>query len=243
MPWAWWIVLPTSVWVIYTCDHLFDAVKGGNDSKLDRHDFHRRYFKILAILFIAIGIISFWIAAFYLVGVIRNYGIVISCLCVLYLLYSYYFKNYVLPKEVLVAVIYTLGIWFGPMLISKSVISIQEWMLILLTFFTALNNLVLFSIFDQHFDMKKGFDSIAVQFGAGVNRIFNWQISLTCFLICISLYLTSEAGKFFWEHIIFILINSVLLLLYLKQDYFAKKEKYRIIGDGIFILPLLLIFV
>ena len=50
MPWSWWIVLPMSVWVMYTTDHLMDAYRLKEQAHTPRHLFHHQYFTLLAVI-------------------------------------------------------------------------------------------------------------------------------------------------------------------------------------------------
>ncbi len=57
--WAFWIVLPVSVWIIYTLDHIIDAYRLKKQANTFRHFFHYQYKKTIIVTIAIISILNF----------------------------------------------------------------------------------------------------------------------------------------------------------------------------------------
>jgi 4-hydroxybenzoate polyprenyltransferase len=241
MPIGWWLVLPLTVWVIYSTDHLLDSCNRGINALSVRHLFHKKNFKLILSAIIFFIIIISLLIIFSLPLMIVLGGAIIAVCCFGYLIYARYSIKQSVPKELIVGFIYTIGIWFGPLMYHE--LNGWIWIPIVLTFLTAINNLVVFSIFGMSEDLKSGFGSIAIQFGKG--RIIKW----VKFLLTISVLLSLCYSVFYSNEIrliitgsVFMVMNLVFLLMLDKQELFLKGDLYRIIGDGVFLFPLILNF-
>lgn len=237
---SWWIILPLVVWIIYTADHLSDALKSKDVVTSLRHRFHLRYFRLLASIILLVALVTVVCAFFYLPENIFSIGFLLSFLTLIYLVYSRLSQSQPLPKEIIVATLYTVGIWFAPLLVATT---IQWWVFfpILFTFFTAFNNLLLFSIFGNREDTTSKFISLSTVLGVKTcHQIFNITLFIT-FVASITFgFLLWENYKLLIVAVIFVAINMTLWYIIKHKAIFAKKDNYRLLGDAIFILPLVL---
>ena len=72
-PW-WWIILPVSVWVVYTLDHLIDGFKKRDESTIYRHRFHYKYRNILGMLVVLFGLTAVILSIIFLIECLQiNY--------------------------------------------------------------------------------------------------------------------------------------------------------------------------
>ena len=241
VPIFWWILLPTTVWVIYTADHLLDAHKGAGTIVSQRHLFHKNHFRSLAPFCFATGLSICFISLLYFPIYLLMAGILLGIICIAYLLYSRFVQIYTLPKEIIIAILYTAGIWYAPLMLSK--FAIIQLIPIVLTFLTALNNIVLFSVLGKSEDLKSGFGSIAIVMDEGlITKLLKIDIIGTIIISVIMAYLFQSQTRICIVSIIFAVMNLTLCSIFMFRSLLIINDRYRIIGEAIFILPFVLYF-
>ncbi len=232
LPWAWWVLLPLSVWIVYSIDHLLDAEKARNRFLSQRHYFYLKHNQILKKIVATLVIISTMIAIIFLPLKLFLGGLMLALCIVIYFIYFHFFDTYRLPKECIIAIIYTAGIWFGPMMFSNT-IEKSIYILCFTSFATALSNLLIFSVLSKEEDQKSGYKSLAIDMK---EKILNSLIIVLIIgTISIQLFVIIS---FTLASICIILMNLILLLIFLKRNFFKINDTYRILGDGIFFLPI-----
>lgn len=236
--WQMMLGLGIAIWLIYTIDHLRDAVKPERAAN-PRHAFHSKHkglISIVAALAFAIGVMN----AFALSKSTIQYGLILGVLSGLYFLYLRFSKEQRL-KEFFAAVIYTSGIFAGP----ASLVAQWDWFYLLffmLFFLLVAANLVLFPLYEMEIDDKDDVKSIALKGGVSRTRKLVWSLlSLHFVLLTVSLWLTPS---FYQQVCVFAAMNMILIVLLAKQDAFRKHQMYRWLGDGIFFFPIaILLFI
>ena len=223
------LTLALTVWIIYTIDHLRDAMLIPTPASTDRHRFHQEHFKaILAALIIAM-IIDFTMLWF-VPSAVLLYGLVLWLMVLIYLVFQRYLK---FLKEFFVACLYTMGVLLPSIAAMKGVPHPIHLILIAKFFITALMNLLLFSLFDYSQDRKQQQHSFVTWFGASSTRA--GILILGLFNILSGIWLWS----FDWRvALIFISMNAMLLAILLLQRHFMLNNYYRMLGDAIFFIPL-----
>ena len=118
-------------------------------------------------------------------------------------------------------------------------LSISLILLILQFGMTAWINLLLFSLIDQPKDEKDKHHSFTTTFGLQVTR------NILLFLFVATAVLTTVQMTIFSVEAMAILtlalMTLLLLLIFLKKDYFEKDDRYRLLGDAVFLLPIIYI--
>ena len=240
----WWFVLPMTVWVIYTLDHILDGRKVKTKAHNVRHLYHYIYRKRI-IYFLAFAAITAGGMAFLFLDIkIIIFGLVVGCITGIYLITNKIFKNRrspVFQKELWIALIYTAGIWGGLLTLVNFDVPIITWVLIGAFFLTALSNLVLYSVLEEREDRMDGFSSAAIRFGVRNAANFFYTIVLLSAVASITILFAQGAGiREKSAGIIIFIMDAVLFSIMYRKDFFLKKERYRIYGDGIFLLPALM---
>ncbi|MCR9251770.1 MAG: hypothetical protein NXI20_15195 [bacterium] len=226
-----YLTLAVAVWLIYTWDHLSDAAGIDNPSTF-RHQFHKRYYKVLLGL-IVVCLIFGAILVFYLPIQTVYFGVAAAALVMVYFLLVRFWDGFVY-KEIVSALLYSLGVFVGPLSLY------QEFSLfIILMYFQilviALMNLMIFSLFEDKTDKADGFVSLILLLGDRsklvINILFFISITITLSLFFLFELPTSTAT-------LFAIMSATLFVINLNQKFFHSFERYRIVGDGIFYLPL-----
>ena len=221
--------LGLTVWIIYSIDHLLDARKITHEASTFRHRFYQKHFRTMLVVSIFAAIVDaiavIWIRKPVFIG-----GIFLFCGVMAYLLMNRFWK---IPKEVIIALLYTLGVLLPSLAITS--VDMRHWPIVLMVqfFSTALTNLVLFAWFDRDHDRHDHGSSFVMQFGERKSTIFIWG------LLLFNISLTIIARPFSGALILFAM-NLILCALFYWQNAFARDERFRIFGDAIFVLPLLI---
>ena len=222
--WEVYVLLGGTVWLIYTLDHLRDA-KQAKESVRERYVFHRKHRRVLVVVS-AIVLILMIPLLLYIPHVIFLGGAGLALFSVIYLLIQDRLSNY-LSKELYVAVVYSLGILMVPMLLSQTFHPNTFVLLFLLTFI----NLIVFSWYEKQDDETDGFQSIATQLqSVGIERLI---------VVLLAAGLSLALLAFNMIHVYFIIAFVVYASIFLNPNWYKHHQRYRTIGDGVFLLPIL----
>ena len=231
------ISLGLTVWIIYTLDHLMDARNTAHKASTLRHRFHQKYFKEIASILI-LALIGAGVSLFFLPVLTLRLGVLLTVVVVIYFVLLQMFRRHNLYlKEISIGLIYTLGLFLGPV----SLIQEMNWMVLAVLFiqFFALStaNLMIFAYFEMEIDEKDGHGSLARLLGKKRVRSFCLLLVLLVLTVTAS-PLSLSLGQFRW----FIFGMALILgsLIY-RPSFFRKNEAYRVLGDGIFLLPLFIL--
>lgn len=221
--WEVYALLACSVWLIYTIDHLRDAKKA-KDSIRERYQFHLRNEGLLKSGMLLVLAFCLY-CVFHISSIILLAGSFLVLLSVIYLGIQHQLSKWGL-KEVYVSIIYSSGILLAPFVTSESTSIVAYLLLFLLTS----ANLILFSWFEREDDLTDGFSSIATVVGdIHLQRIILLVIAMgfsMSFLVPVSLISSY-----------FMIAFLAYGILFVGGAWFRKNGWYRLIGDGIFLLP------
>lgn len=223
------LTLGLTVWIIYTIDHLRDAMLIPTLASTDRHRFHQRNFKIILAVLILAMVVDF-VVIWFVPPKVVEYGFMLWLIVLLYLVFQRYLK---FLKEFFVACLYTIGVLLPSISTLQAPLQTVDLILVAKFFITALMNLLLFSLFDQTQDRKQQQHSFVTWFGASSTRV--GILFLGSFNILTGVWLWS----FDWRvAAIFIAMNAMLLAVLALQKHLVPNNYYRILGDAVFLIPL-----
>ncbi|NOX84873.1 MAG: hypothetical protein GXO86_02735 [Chlorobi bacterium] len=242
---VWWIVLPLSVWSVYTADHLADGLKQKENSAIYRHDFHYRYRKILIPVVALTGTGAIVLACLFLDPAILEWGIILSGLILLYLLIvvmsgkngSPYFH-----KELFIAFAYTAGIFLAPFVWYNGVPDYPVGLAVFYILLLAWCETVIVSFFDYNRDKADGNTSFAVRYGKNKTRMILMAVMvIMAGWLIFSVFLIMDKMSTIPLVIEFLML-TILFFIIFKHSYFQKNNLYRWLGEAVFWLPALLAF-
>jgi 4-hydroxybenzoate polyprenyltransferase len=241
--------LAIAVWLIYTIDHLLDAKKTGNASAAFRHRFHQQYKKPITV-FVVLLVVAGMAIACVLPRIILYNGLTGVLLTVIYfmLLQNKWFWQ----KEICIATGYTWGICLAPVCINWGQLSVVQLLFIPQVFLLVFANLLIFSWFDMSNDKQDGHQSMVIRWGEKRARIGIILIIIAGVLLSLFTMLTPFFGEnsplSFGEgqgvrlmEATLLLMFGTLWLIFKHHTFFRKNDMYRVIGDGIFFIPVLFI--
>jgi len=227
--------LGLTVWIIYTTDHLLDARKIPGRASTERHRFHQQHFRTLAAGVVIAAVIDFVLILFIKRAVL--YGGFLTFAVVL--VYLALHRKLAWLKEGVVALLYCAGVLLPSLLVTPIELQTADYVLFLLFFLTALINLLMFSWFDREYDLADRHQSFVTVMGA--DRTFVLLLILFVLnagLCAYGLLVTEYYAAFF----IPLLMNGVLALILAWRGWFAQHDRFRLLGDAVFLLPFLYLF-
>ncbi|MEQ8363116.1 MAG: hypothetical protein RH948_09620 [Cyclobacteriaceae bacterium] len=226
------LCLGLTVWLIYTVDHLVDARNLKSQASTARHRFHQRNFRMILTLAIVI-LLAIIPLLFFIHKPVLTMGIGLGGLVIVYFIVQ---RKLGFLKEFLGAVLYCVGVMLPVVALSElsfnSVITVPS----ILFFNTALINLVLFSWFDRDKDKLDNHPSLVTSVGDKASK------SILCLLFVLQIVLfiyAFNSGLDISILIIFAAMYLVLLLIFVKSNWFGLNDRYRLAGDAVFLFPLL----
>lgn len=243
MPTYWYWVLPLSVWVIYTTDHLIDARRLKDKAHTPRHLFHYQYFKwIVAIWGLSIAICLLYVP-FIISREVLYFGLGMGALVLGHLALVWLIGDRIawfLHKELGVGAIYAAGVWGAPLVLYGDEIPLWVGFASMQFFLLALLNLLTFSFYERETDALDQHTSFVRALGESRTRLL--IIVLAILIVGLGLWggLFAEDHLFFFiVQLIFALMLGILLWVFFDEDRFRFAERYRLWGDAVFLLPIL----
>jgi len=242
---SWYIILFLTAWCIYLTDHLMDGfrLKGAATNK--RHLFfykNRRIILILLLFLIACDAFLTWtFLPFRFICI----GSVLGLLVILYLWaikFAGTLSYLVFPKEILVGILYTAGIWGFPFLLIGEKQLFPDLIPLFIFFLIVVTNLFLYSWFEQDQDRADLQKSLLVYAGQRISIIIvrTWlAFSVFCNLTFLWMYFYDV--RFLFCTIIFLTMQMLQVLLFTYRHTTWCQLQYRWINESIFFLPALMI--
>ncbi len=229
----------SAVWFIYLLDRLFDARKIKYPAVNPRHLFYQQHRQRLLYVLVLAGLPGI-VSVQFLPLPVLTWGFMLMGLCLLYLI-CVYLSDKKLPKEVLVAVLYTSGVSLAPRALAANAADIPDLIIFAALFLIAFINLVLFSHLEKEYDVLDGQSSFISRLASPkLNALVGVLFVLEFFLL---------AGMWTFRAIdgvpqllvLLLAMTTVLLVLRKKMHSFANPLVFRMIADGIFLLPAFLL--
>tara|TARA_R110001592_G_scaffold299603_1_gene570658 strand:+ start:2327 stop:3166 length:840 start_codon:yes stop_codon:yes gene_type:complete len=236
------IGLGVAIWLIYTIDHLFDAKKSNEGSTNQRHAFHKKYFRPIALVAFNVFLIGVF-NLYYLPWVTTKLGLILALLVAIYIGSLHLLKlNRTWHKELLAAIIYSFGIFVAPLSLLEHW-DVFVFYVFVVFFLIVITNLLVFPMFEFENDKNDDNQSIVTLYSkafvrklATVILVFNLLL-----IVCGMVYLNPVMTGARWldsEYILF-MMTLVLAILLIFPGFFQRNDRYRLVGDGIFFFPLI----
>ena len=224
--------LGLTVWIIYTTDHLVDAKRVGAAASSRRHRFHQDHFTVLAVIVLFAVLVDGVVISFIRKSILHS-GLVLAGGVIIYLLLQ---RNLKYVKEFCGALLYSVGVLLPAWSLSPDTLSLSQGMFIAEFCITVLCNLLLFSLFDHHHDLRDHHHSFATVMGNGSTRfllsalfILNGVLMLLQFI-----WLVNDKGTV----LAILMMNLLLLIIFIFRKPFETGDRYRLVGDAVFLVPL-----
>ena len=225
-------LLASSVWLIYTTDHLIDAHKIKATASTGRHRFHQKNFKIMCVLACIVFCASVYELQFIDFRVLIG-GIGIGILVVAYLVSVLAFN--VWNKELIISVLYTSGVFLYPLAMSNWNFNADVLIAFIQLAGLAFANLIMISIFDADTDKTDNQNSIVLTKGmCWASRAFS---TITLFNAATSVFVIisfHDDQKMLLITSGALVLNLLLSIIFSMRSNFQNGELFGFAGDAIF---------
>ncbi len=237
---AWWIVLPLSVWIVYTLDHLIDGMRLKKNAHTVRHLFHFHYSKPILTAIILFTLTDLFFIVFFLDKSILFFGIYAGAITLIYLAIVYFSgkrKILLLQKELFVALIYTIGIWGGPVALRSYVLNSGEILLTSMFFLVVWIAILILSIYEVDSDRIDKHNTVAVNFGTKKTSFLIFFLSAILFLTGIIEIISTSNIRLAMAFKILLIMDMILLLILSFPEKLKRENIYRTLVEMVFWLP------
>lgn len=226
------IVLSLSVWIIYSVDHLLDVKRlKENSASTTRHRFFQKYFNALVGTSLVCTVAVIALLPFVSISILIV-GLGLILIIIIYLLAQ---RHLVFAKEFVGSLLYAAGIIL-PVLASKSNhVSAEEAGLIVQFIIVAWINLLVFSIFDKDADQRDQHVSFVIRWG----ELGALKLIAILFILGCALFAYQVMGSCIRQSAIISVMSLLLVSILFFKSFFAKSDRFRLLGDAVFLLPLL----
>ena len=226
------ISLGVTVWLIYTIDHVLDARRIKSTASTDRHRFHQKNITSICYVIAVISSINFVLLFFLPLRLLEN-GLWLAVGVVIYLALQktmYYFK------ELLAALLYSAGILIGSISLASMPFQVDGLLLIVHFTITVFIGLLLFSHFDYSNDKQDGQQSFSTLAGEKNTAATIILLLIVNFILSTIIAIVSTLS--ISTLIAIPIINFGLLAILLGRSYFLLNDRYRLVGDALFFIPI-----
>jgi 4-hydroxybenzoate polyprenyltransferase len=160
-------------------------------------------------------------------------GLVLSWVIVIYFLTL---KRLKYLKELAGAILYTGGVLVAPLSLYHDSLTAPQTILIGQFLMTALINLLIFSWFDMEKDIQDRRESFATYYGVDLTyKVFMFLVLLNT---VVGIYIVLQNDRYLWMEVCLLMMNIILAALAFEKKYFNTYDRYRVLGDAIFFIPL-----
>ncbi|GIV39621.1 MAG: hypothetical protein KatS3mg033_1421 [Thermonema sp.] len=232
-----YLILGISVWLIYTADHLWDALRIRHRAHTFRHRVHQRFFKPLTAVGGLLLVVDVWLLWRWAPAPVIYAGLGLG------LFSAIHFALELLPycwvdvsKELRVAAIYIAGagLWHWAACRLRCLTG-DTYLLGGSLLLLAWANLLIIAMYERHSDQKDGQRSLA-----------QWLPDRHMHRLIVTLIIWAALlAAALWQHPALMLVlwamATTLWAVVRYPSFFSEKERYRIVSDSAFLYPFLLL--
>jgi len=239
IPWYFYVLLFNGTFIVYWIDHIQDSAKSLLVQPGARHAIFKEQRSLFVFLILIIFAVNAALSYLYLEITIILWAMALVLSLLAYLRFHRSLKRiFILEKEILIGLLYTLSTGFTPLVYFKSAY-LLDWvvlsLLLLGVFLCTLQNLFSIARIEQELDSLSHTKNICHRFGS--SRLKNLQdLMLLLQLACLALLYLLFSYPHLMQFCLILLLVSVIqyaLPFWFKQ---SQTMAYRWIGDGAYLL-------
>jgi hypothetical protein len=239
---AFWIILPIAVWILYNSDHLIDGIKLKENAHTIRHFYHYYFLKRIFSIILLLSILAVPLIFLFLEKPIVLFGVFAASITGAYFLLVYFFGNresLFIQKELSVALIYTIGIWGGPASLMSYNLNSGQIILIIAFFICVFIAVIVFSYYEEDTDRIDHHTTLVARFGSKIVKRLLHFLLILLFILCISQIIFTHQIIYARTAKLMMLMGILLLIIMSYPENFAQKNRYRFLTELVFWLPML----
>lgn len=234
--WIWWITLALTVWLLYTGDHMLDALKHRKKIERELHYFMMKNRKTLIYTMGVVAVADVMLILNLMDHELMKYGLVLAGLVLLFYAMRHVLKKnraFIIPGEFFVLLLYMAGTWLGPAVARGSGFEVGHGMIALFFAGMLLINLGVISLYDIKLDSRMGITSLANQLGMKRTKNLMMGTALSIYLVSLLQFLVFEVNRDSQFALIVSGMVTILLLVLYFPSRFRKNDYYRLVADAV----------
>ncbi len=239
LPLAIWFALPISVWIFYTADHLLDALGTVGVPLSSRHLLHRKSSRLLLFSLAVVLVALLYLVFYFLPLNVLIGGFVLAGLVLFYLAIVFWGrrKGKQIPKELLIALIYTAGTWGPAIIVKRFALNKEEFLLLaIFAILVALEGMIA-AYYDFELDTKEDHPSFIRFLGKKRGKTVINYIGLATQILIIAYFFLAGNNFSLFSASVYWLMSICLIVILNLPSFFATKERFRLFGEILFVLP------
>lgn len=227
------LALGLTVWCIYTADHLLDAWTIKHTASTARHRLHQEKFQLMFVLLIIALVVDICLALMVRTQILQA-GLILGLISGIYLLLS---RKLLVFKELVASILYTAGVLLPVWAIysgdvpGRQIVVVAEFAAIVFI------NILLFALLSHSEDVEDRQPSIVIRLG----RRFTTSLLVFMFALVFALVGMNIGRDNWFQQSIILVMNTMLLLIFLFPNYFRQHDRFRLLGDAVFLFPTLIV--
>ncbi|RLD94577.1 MAG: hypothetical protein DRJ29_05385 [Bacteroidetes bacterium] len=243
---VWWIVLALSVWLLYTGDHMLDALRHRKKVEREMHYFMLKHRKLVIYSLGVVAVVNFVLIINLLDKELFKYALVLAGLVLLFYAMRHVFrKNRILqiPGEFFVMLLYMAGTWLGPAVAKEGGFEAGHGMVALIFLGVLLMNLGVISLYDIKLDSRMGIASLANLLGIKATKNLLLGTAIAIYLVSLLQFLVFEMDHFSKYALILTGMCTILLLVLYYPSRFRKNDYFRLAADAVLMMGFLALLI
>ncbi len=243
---VWWITLALTVWLLYTGDHMLDALRHKKKVEREMHYFMLKHRKLVIYSLGVVAVVNFILIINLLDKELFKYALVLAGLVLLFYAMRHVFrKNRILqiPGEFFVMLLYMAGTWLGPAVALEANFEAGHGMIALIFLGVLLMNLGVISLYDIKLDSRMGIASLANLLGIKRTRNLLLGTAIAIYLISLLQFLVFEMDHFSKYALILVGMCTILLLVLYYPSRFRKNDYFRLAADAVLMMGFLALLI
>ncbi|MEA3461975.1 MAG: hypothetical protein U9R49_08855 [Bacteroidota bacterium] len=244
--WVWWITLALTVWLLYTGDHMLDALKHKKKVEREMHYFLLKNRKMVIYSLGVVAVADAMLIFNLLDKELFKYALMLAGGVLLFYAMRHIFrKNRLLsiPGEVFVLLLYMAGTWLGPAVALESGFESGHGLIALIFVGVLLINLGVISLYDIKLDSRMGIASLANLLGVKRTRNLLLGTAIAIYLVSLLQFLVFEMDRYFQYALILTGMTTILLLVLYYPSRFRQNDYFRLAADAVLFMGFLTLLI
>lgn len=242
----WWITLALTVWLLYTGNHMLDALRNKKKVERELHYFMLKHRKLLIYSLGVVAVVNFVLIINLLDRELFKYALILAGLVLLFYAMRHVLrKNRILqvPGEFFVMLLYMAGTWLGPAVALEASFEAGHGMIALIFLGILLMNLGVISLYDIKLDSRMGIASLANLLGIKRTRNLLLGTAIAIYLVSILQFLVFEMDRYSQYALILTGMCTILLLVLYYPSRFRKNDYFRLAADAVLFMGFLALLI
>ncbi len=239
---VWTFILALTVWLLYTGDHMLDALRHRKKVEREMHYFMLKHRKAVIYALGVVAVVNSILIINLLDKELFKYALVLAGLVLLFYTIRHVFrKNRILqiPGEFFVMILYMAGTWLGPAVAKEGGFEVGHGMIALIFLGVLLMNLGVISLYDIKLDSRMGIASLANLLGIKRTKNLLLGTAIAIYLISLLQFLIFDMDRFSQYALILTGMGTILLLVLYYPSRFRKNDYFRLAADSVLIMGFL----